>query len=208
MIGDARLRQCCLPTKNSSKRATPDHGSGHVITGCVDELWQVLAVRALIARAAARDALRWWDDEALSEAGLALAARLFPRWPERAALRMAMRAGRSRHRVALERFPGALHLFWLGNEVEHELERRLDNGVAAAGSIVIPPAVTSPEELGWALDALGAPPAATGRRANTPEIEIDARGATTLLERTLVLAAGYRVAGPAQPVFPYIRKAS
>jgi hypothetical protein len=44
---------------------------------------QILQLRLIVCRAAATDALHWWDDESLTEAGLTLAQRVFAHSPDR-----------------------------------------------------------------------------------------------------------------------------
>ncbi len=72
-------------------RATPEAESGRSIVGlCL-----------VIARAGCLDSLAWWEDNSLTEAGLFSLKRLFPRTYERAAIRLAMQAARTRHEGVL-----------------------------------------------------------------------------------------------------------
>lgn len=81
----------------------------------------IVTLRALICRAAQKDSLRWWDDEALTPYAPVILDRLFPRTGRTAALRIAMEAVRSRYPGALPSQQGLIHLFALDDETEAAL---------------------------------------------------------------------------------------
>ena len=77
------------------------------------DLQTILRLRLLIARAANRDSLAWWDDEALTAPAGFLLERLFPVAPPLAARSLALRAAFARHEGACTDIGGALHLYRL-----------------------------------------------------------------------------------------------
>ena len=77
------------------------------------DLQTILRLRLLIARAANRDSLAWWDDEALTAPAGFLLERLFPVAPPLAARSLALRAAFARHEGACTDIGGVLHLYRL-----------------------------------------------------------------------------------------------
>lgn len=82
----------------------------------------ILALRLLIARAASRDSLAWWDDESLTPAAAYLLNRLFPMAPRAAGKSLALRAGLARHGVACPQ--DGLHLYRLDADNRDKLVLR------------------------------------------------------------------------------------
>ena len=78
----------------------------------VDDSEIILRLRLLIARAANKDSLRWWDDESLASHSAFLLRRIFPIDPMSAARNLALQAAQARHEAALIE-PQALHLYGL-----------------------------------------------------------------------------------------------
>ncbi|MFT4037637.1 MAG: BrxE family protein [Thermomicrobiales bacterium] len=165
-----------------------------------DDLSQILALRLLIARAAASDSLFWWDDESLTEAGLAMASRLFARQPALAVMRLSQRAASARHRAALGHLPGAVHLFHLGDEVELLLDDAFE-----AYDEDLPPAMPTREALHDALVQWEAGEAPLIRQRADAMIELQSAGEGTALAQARTLAAGYLYGDRARVVFPYLR---
>lgn len=166
------------------------------------ELRDILAIRLVICRAAASDALGWWDDEALSHAGMSLAERVFPRRPERVAARLAIRAARSRHAAAISSIHDALHLFWLGDAFEMAFDGIL--GESSPGEIVVPGPVQTIAELASRLAEVGVTPPSALTISGSRLVEVAASPADPL-ERGRRLAGAYASAEIGTPVFPYLR---
>lgn len=88
-----------------------------------DETAQVIfRLRLLIARAANRDSLGWWDDDALTVPAGFVFDRLFPVSPPGAARSLALYAATRRHQIACP--ASAVHLFRLDADNEDGLELR------------------------------------------------------------------------------------
>jgi hypothetical protein len=105
----------------------------------MDPLDRLVTARMLVARAGERDAMRWWDSEALSQGGDFVLRRLFPRSHRKAAWRLAIEAARIRHATACP--IGSIHLFDLGAS----LERRLGGSIRHDLWAVPPPPHDSDE---------------------------------------------------------------
>ncbi len=168
-----------------------------------DEVRQILALRLMIARAAAADSLGWWEDDALTDAGLGLATRLFPRAPGLARQRLAIMAARARHRAALANRSGAIHLFDLGGVPELAL-----NDALAMSKWPIPAAFATVDDLRVALSNLGVvPPRSVSEpaRGGIVVLDPDPEPGVSPLALAQRFASGYVHAMPGQPVFPYAR---
>jgi hypothetical protein len=121
----------------------------------------ILRLRLAVSRAAQRDSLSWWDDEALTPGADLLLRRLFPRSITRAAWTLALLAARARHQLVLAEWPQAHHLFDLGPEVE----RRLDEALREQAPIVLPQdPIRSRGELAALLQAIAPMPNIPTRR--------------------------------------------
>jgi hypothetical protein len=169
-----------------------------------DEPDRVAALAVLVVRAGAKDSLAWWDDDALTPAGGFVLARIFPRNPRRAALRLALRAARERHGgiLAVSGVADGTTLLDLASTVDS-----LD---------AIPPSlegpIASPDDFRRRLVALApevelvdVPPAAvSGLLDLTP---LAGHPDQSAAERAAVLAAGYLPAQKGEPVFPFVRLA-
>ncbi len=165
----------------------------------------LLGLRLLIARAAQKDSLGWWEDDSLTEAGHYLLERLFLVNPEEAGRKLALEAARTRYQAAFNRDAAALHLFHLDKtgEIEHRLQ-----GICLAD-------IQPPKEPLLTMDALrqklfelaGHPLKfqIVGERANHRlEIRIHgASGKTPILDVAKTLAWASLEGKPGQPIFPY-----
>ena len=78
-----------------------------------EDAQSILSLRLLVARAANKDSLSWWDDESLTSYGGFLLERIFPFAPELAARSLALRAATARHRAVGSSQEAALHLYRL-----------------------------------------------------------------------------------------------
>ena len=81
-------------------------------------------LQLLIARAAQKDSLGWWDDESLTQSGTYVLERLFPSSPSEIACKMALAAASARHQAAFADNPHALHLYALDLEGQAEFASR------------------------------------------------------------------------------------
>jgi len=173
----------------------------------VDDAEELLVLRLLIARAANKDSLAWWDDESLSSHGAFLLNRIFPVAPQTAARSLALRAARSRHEAACASEPNALYLFRLDAANQDELAVRQ---VALA-------TLSVPEEPIGTMDALRAKliqligelgpykrVRLTGNQGLLIEIPPPPVGVSVWRHRAQTLAWAYLEGAHSQPVFPYI----
>jgi len=164
----------------------------------------VLSLRLLIARAANRDSLAWWDDESLTLHASFLLERIFPMAPPLAARSLALSAALARHQAAC---PGqALHLYHLDADNQDRLALRF----APLLSIPVPeePITTMDTLRQHLLNLTGAPALYTVLRwmdAHGLQIEISPTpaGVSPLLHRAQTLAWAYLEGEPGRPVFPF-----
>jgi len=85
------------------------HTSADTLTP--EEARTILQLRLLVARAANRDSLGWWDDESLTPPAGFLLERIFPTAPPLAARSLALAAALARHQVACPDGGRALYLY-------------------------------------------------------------------------------------------------
>ena len=167
----------------------------------------VLTLRLLIARAANRDSLAWWDDEALTAPAGFLLERLFPVAPPLAARSLALRAALARHEGACTDIGGVLHLY--------RLDADNADGLALRDVPLLP--VPYPEAPIPTMDALrkhliallGQPTQVKiiqRRNGGAFQIAIPPcpTGVWAPLHRTKSFAWAYLEGALGQPVFPFI----
>lgn len=172
-----------------------------------EDAFLVLNLRLLIARAANRDSLAWWDDDALTAPAGFLLERLFPVAPLLAARSLALCAASARHEGACARLAGALHLFRLDADNADGLALRTLSPL----KVPYPEApVTTMEMLREHLGALlgRLAPYKTVHRTDSGVLQIAAppcpAGVWAPLHRAKTLAWAYLEGAPGQPVFPFI----
>jgi hypothetical protein len=166
----------------------------------------ILSLRLLIARAANKDSLAWWDDESLTpHAGFVL-ERLFPMAPPLAARSLALSAALARHQAACAPHDGALHLYRLDPDNQDKLALRF----APLLPIPMPdePITTIDTLRGLLLNLAGESVRyVVLRRTNTHGLQIEippgALGTSPMLHRAKTLAWAYLEGEPGQPVFPF-----
>jgi len=170
-----------------------------------DDAQVVLTLRLLIARAANKDSLSWWDDESLTPHAGFLLERIFPIAPPLAARSLALSAATARHQAACAH-DNALHLYRLDLDSQDTLVLRS----VPLLSIPLPqePLPSIDALKGALLDLLGRPMLYTSVRrteAGGLEIEIPPTppGVSMLLHRAQTLAWAYLEGGPNEPVFPF-----
>ncbi len=165
---------------------------------------EILGLRLLIARAAQPDSLRWWNDNSLTAEGLDLTARLFGRKPERAALRLALKAARVRHDAAMPHGNECMHLFNFGDVVEFDIAQALKTC-----ELPMPNRMESISDLLTALSdriITGDPEHLAKDDRSAMEIVVDEE--MPLVEQARILASGYVAGDREKPVFPFIRMGS
>ncbi|MBI1802797.1 MAG: BrxE family protein [Chloroflexi bacterium] len=168
----------------------------------------ILQLQLLIARAAQKDSLGWWDDESLTAAGAFILERLFPSAPEEIARKLGLATAAARHQAAFADHPEALHLFRLDTDGETNLElSRLP--------LMDCPIPTQPIES-MAVLQLHLSSLLGDRPARRPSIEqlsnrrVAIRWPSQGLPVSAVdiakaLAWAYLSGKPVEPVFPFIR---
>lgn len=166
----------------------------------------VLSLQMLIARAANKDSLAWWDDESLTRHAEFVLERVFPIAPALAARSLALSAAAARHDAAFAGRDGVLHLYRLDPDGQDTLALRsaslLDIPVRQEP---IPSIDALRREL---LDLLGEPVSYTSvRRSEAGGLQIAVpaapAGMSPVLHRARTLAWAYLEGAPNAPVFPY-----
>lgn len=171
-----------------------------------EEAHLILRLRLLLARAANKDSLAWWDDESLTSPAGFLLERLFPMAPALAARSLALSAALARHQAACAAGGKALHLYRLDSDNQDRLALRTVPLLA----IPVPhdPITTMEALRQHLLDLIGQPMPYTAKRrtdARGLQLEIPPGlfGVSPLLHRARTLAWAYLEGAPNQPVFPY-----
>lgn len=172
-----------------------------------DEAKEILMLRLLIARAANKDSLAWWDDESMAEHSAFLLERIFPVAPPLAARSLALQAAQARHQAAYVHESQALHLFRLDTKNGDKLAVR---DVSLASLSVPQEPIRTLDELKSQLLRLTHEPKAyqlirhSGNQALHIEIPALPPGVSVWRHRAQTLAWAYLEAAPNQPIFPYI----
>jgi hypothetical protein len=171
-----------------------------------EEAHLILRLRLLLARAANKDSLAWWDDESLTPPAGFLLERLFPMAPAMAARSLALSAAVARHQAACAADDRALHLYRLDPDNQDRLALR----TVPLLPIPVPhdPITTMEVLRQHLLDLIGQPMPYTVRRrtdARGLQIEIPPipSGVSPLLHRARTLAWACLEGAPNQPVFPF-----
>jgi hypothetical protein len=168
---------------------------------------KLLSLRLLIARAAQKDSLNWWEDDSLSSAGSYLLERLFSADPGEAGRKLALEAAKNRYEAAFSSDNAVLHLFHLDNsgDVEYGLQ-----GIRLADIPVPNEPIPTIDALQEKLIALSGPKPLfqiVGERANRC-LEINIKNSTnklSVLDLAQVLAWVSLEGQPGHPIFPFIR---
>jgi hypothetical protein len=171
------------------------------------DLHMILRLRLLIARAANRDSLAWWDDEALTAPAGFLLERLFPVAPPLAARSLALRAAFARHEGACTDIGGALHLY--------RLDADSADGLALRTVPLLPvpypeaPIITTDALREHLIALLGQPvQVKSAQRRNGGALQITIppcpAGVWASLHRARSFAWAYLEGAPGQPVFPFV----
>ena len=171
-----------------------------------EEVRTILGLRLLVARAANKDSLAWWDDESLTTHAGFLLERIFPMAPPLAARSLALAAALARHQAACPANNRALHLYRLDPDNQDKLALRF----VPLLPIPVPetPIATLEALRQHLLDLTGAPASYTIiRRTEAHGLQIEAPpgppGVSPLAHRARTLAWAYLEGTPGEPVFPF-----
>jgi hypothetical protein len=171
-----------------------------------EEIHTVLGLRLLMARAANKDSLAWWDDESLTPHASFVLERIFPMAPRLAARSLALAAALARHQAACPASDGALHLYRLDADNRDRLALRF--ALLISIPVLEEPITTMDALRRHLLNLTGVPASYTVLR------RVDAHGLliqippnperiSTLLHRARALAWAYLEGAPGEPVFPF-----
>ena len=178
-----------------------EHSSADTLTP--EEARTILQLRLLVARAANRDSLGWWDDESLTPHAGFLLERIFPIAPPLAARSLALAAASARHQAACPE--KALHLYRLDADNQDRLALRF----APLLPIPVPEEpITTVDGLRQHLVTLTKAPMVydvVRRNARGLQIEIPPCPAVSspLAHRAQTLAWAYLESSPGEPVLPF-----
>ncbi|MCP4549283.1 MAG: BrxE family protein [bacterium] len=168
------------------------------------EIRIILGLRLLIARAANKDSLAWWDDESFSTHAEFLLDRIFPMAPPLAARSLSLAAAIARHRAACTE--ETLHLYHLDFDNQDGLALRFEPLLPVP---VPEEPITTLETLRQHLiDLTGNPVHYTvDRKTSTHGLQIEIPpcppGTSPLAHRAQALAWAYLESAPGAPVFPF-----
>jgi hypothetical protein len=192
------------PQRQDKRPRMAEHTSIDNLTP--QETHTILGLRLLIARAANKDSLAWWDDESLTPHAGFLLGRIFPMAPPLAARSLALTAALARHQAACPANDGALHLYRLDPDNRDKLALRF----APLLSIPVPqePITTLEILRQHLLDLTGKLVSHTVVRetdSHALRIEIPPGpvGVSPLAHRARTLAWAYLEGAPGEPVFPF-----
>lgn len=168
----------------------------------------ILNLQLLIARAAQKDSLKWWEDDSLTPSGKYLLERLFIVDADEAGRKLAIEAAKVRFQAAFGNENSFLNLFHLdqAGEVEHSLQ-----GISLS-SIPVPlePIQSIADLRQMLLEQVGSPMKyqVVGERSNN-RLEIKMGDTPSNFELTDIvktLAWATLESEPGKPIFPYIQQ--
>jgi len=168
----------------------------------------ILSLQLLIARAAQKDSLKWWEDDSLTPSGKYLLERLFFIDPDEAGRKLALEAARTRYQAAFEGSNNILHLFHLDQTGEVELSLQ---GIRLSTISIPPEPIPSTDILcRMLLERAGSPLKyqVVGERSNNRrEIRlINTASNLSVLAIAKTLACASLEGYPGKPIFPYIQQ--
>lgn len=168
----------------------------------------ILSLQLLIARAAQKDSLKWWEDDSLTPSGKYLLERLFIIDADETGRKLAIEAAKVRFQAAFGNEKKVLHLFHLDQtgEVEYSLQ-----GIRLSSMPISLRPIQSIDDLRHVLrEQIGSPMKykVIGERSNNRlEIKIrDTPSKFELTDITKTLAWASLEGEPGKPVFPYIQQ--
>jgi hypothetical protein len=168
----------------------------------------ILTFQLLIARAAQKDSLKWWEDDALTPSGKYLLERLFLVDADEASRKLAIEAAKVRFQAAFGNENNVLHLFHLDQtgDVEHSLQ-----GINLSSIPVPSESIQSIDDLRqMLLEHVGSPmkyQVVGERSSNRLEIKRgEAHSKSDLIHIVKTLAWATLESEPGKPVFPYFQQ--
>lgn len=168
----------------------------------------ILRLRTVIARAAQKDSLAWWEDEALTTQGKYLIERIFPGAPAVTGRNLALAAAAARHQAALHGIDQALHLFHLSGDNADRLAMRAARHQAEDDLPSLSDPIPDFETLRRILlDRTGKQPRyeKVGVRSQYNGMRIRLREPSPdILDVAHALAWAYLEGEVGKPVFPYV----
>ncbi len=168
----------------------------------------LVQLRLLIARAAQKDSLRWWDDESLTPNGDYLLDRVFPNAPSVIGQNLAIAAASARHDAALSEINAPIHLFHLDSQARDGLMMRK---LRLSKHNEVGPISDMNALRQRLLDLAGKAPKyeIIGRLNQNNALRIRIADDTgDMTRRAQALAWAYLEGQVGQPVFPYIAEPS
>jgi hypothetical protein len=171
---------------------------------------KLLNLQLLIARAAQKDSLNWWEDDSLTSAGNYVLERLFLHAPAEAGRKLALEAARSRYHVAFSGIQEAVHLFRL--DPHREIQSTLQEISVSKADVPIDPITTLDALRQHLLQEIGEEPKyeVIGERAEH-RLEVRPHRKITqadVIQLAQTLAWATLEGKPGAPVFPFIRNHS
>lgn len=166
----------------------------------------ILHLRLLLARAANKDSLAWWDDESLTPHARFLLERIFPMAPALAARSLALSAATARHQAACASHENALHLYRLDLDSQDALALR---SIPLLNIPLLQEPIPSVDVLEQELVGLFGKlaPYTPVRRTEAGGLQIEISpaptGVSVLVHRAQTLAWAYLEGAPKEPVFPF-----
>lgn len=172
----------------------------------LEQLNSILQIRLLVARAAQKDSLSWWEDDSLTDSGAFLLEKLFLTAPLDAAKKLALKSAHGRYDAAFSGDDHALHLFCLDDRGEQDFPYQ---DIQIASIPIVPGPLPDLDTLRIYLQqVVGNPPVykVISERANR-RIEIRVADQALIsepLELAKVFAWASLESKPDYPLFPYI----
>lgn len=168
----------------------------------------LLRLRTVIARAAQKDSLQWWEDESLTSQGAFLLERIFPGAPGQSGRNLALGAATMRHQAALQSLDNAIHLFRMSSANIDQLAMRALRGHFEEGVTNFTSPIPDFDALRQHLLAITGKPSHYERMGalsdqNGLRIRL-AKPPTDFVDRANALAWAYLEGDVGQPVFPHL----
>jgi len=168
---------------------------------------KIIRMRLLIARAAQKDSLNWWEDDALTSAGDYLLQRLFLSHPDMAGRSLALEAAKVRYKNAFAELHNVIQLFNL--DMDGEIELDLQKVDLSQVPLPASPIQTMDDLHQSLLEVIGTPKTyqvVAQRASNCLELIPDPnpkKAEPLFVAETLSWACLEGKSG--KPIFPYIR---
>lgn len=173
-----------------------------------EQALHLLRLRAVIARAAQKDSLRWWEDETLTTPGGYILERVFPGAPMLTGRNLTLRAAAIRHDAVIQGFDHAIHLYHISPDNSDVLAMRAMRNHFVEGVTHFPEPITTLDTLRQHLQAIIGTPPRYGRQPFLTQnggLQIWLlRESADMVERANALAWAYLEGTVDQPVLPYM----